>query len=419
MGALLSGPPPTGVAFRDLYGDPVLGCSRESNFYYASLAQDFRIIPTLSVFNGISVSASYDGGRTFGPAIMAAAKSANTHLLDKPWMAVAPSGLSASDVIHVTYTDFDSSRTTPPCIGQPRTAIEYVRSLDGGLTWSPPMTMGVQCGSAPAVQGSQVRVGVGSDVYVAWENYPTGIVNPRDIRLRKSTNSGATFGPEVVVSSVTPIGTGRLTRGRFRTFIDLQGLAIDTSDGKGGGNVYITWHDGRNLKRPDAFASQGPFLGCENMPRYCFGDILFSSSIDGGATWSPPTRINKDAINSPVDQFFPSIAVDKKGDLNVLYYDRSKDPRNLLIDVFLGISENRGATWSNVRVTTNSFVPVTGWQDSIVNDEYMGDYIAAAADATRKRDGVILSWGDNSLGDANVVFTKKVGDEDNQEKNDH
>jgi hypothetical protein len=221
-----------------------------------------------------------------------------------------------------------------------------------------------------------------------------------------------------VVSNVTPIGTGRLTRGRFRTFIDLQGLAIDTSNGKGKGNIYITWHDGRNLKRPEAFASQAfviqpgqppvVFSGCENLPQYCFGDILLSSSTDGGATWSPPTRINKDATNSPVDQFFPFITVDQKGDLFVLYYDRSQDPRNLLTDVFVGISENRGATWSNVRVSTKSFASITGWIDAVVNDEYMGDYIAAAGDATRKHSGVILSWADNALGDPNVLFTKKI-----------
>jgi hypothetical protein len=34
---------------------------------------------------------------------------------------------------------------------------------------------------------------------------------------------------------------------------------------------------------------------------------------------------------------------------------------------------------------------------------YMGDYIAIAADATGRNPGAIAAWGDNALGDANVV----------------
>jgi hypothetical protein len=33
----------------------------------------------------------------------------------------------------------------------------------------------------------------------------------------------------------------------------------------------------------------------------------------------------------------------------------------------------------------------------------MGDYIAVAADQTGRHRGVIVAWGDNALGDANVV----------------
>ena len=36
----------------------------------------------------------------------------------------------------------------------------------------------------------------------------------------------------------------------------------------------------------------------------------------------------------------------------------------------------------------------------------MGDYIAVAADSTGRYPGVITSWGDNGLGDANVVQRK-------------
>jgi hypothetical protein len=411
-GALMSGSLPPGVVFRDLLGDPGVGCTSPSTFYYSSIANEYRSGGPFTAFSGVSVSPSYDGGQNFGTAVMASEKPAAFHELDKPWMAVSPAGFGASDVIHVTYTDFDFSGSTPPCVGAIRTAIEYVRSVDGGYTWSAPQTIDQVCGGVPFVQGSQVRVGTGSDLFVAWERYPTSIAGHRQIMIRKSSDMGATFGPAVMVSDVTPTGTGQLLRGRFRTFIDLQGLAVDTSSPSNGpgnskkngqsgsGNVYITFHDGGNLKKPD------PYSGCEGRPQYCFSDVLFTSSTDGGQTWSPPTRISQDPV-AAVDRFFPTITVDPKGDLFVLYYDRGLDPRNLLIDAVLAKSKDQGQTWDNSRLTTSSFPPITGFQDQVVNSTYMGDYIGVAADSTGVRPGVISSWGDNSLGNQNVSFIGK------------
>jgi hypothetical protein len=39
----------------------------------------------------------------------------------------------------------------------------------------------------------------------------------------------------------------------------------------------------------------------------------------------------------------------------------------------------------------------------------MGDYIAVAADRTGRHPGVIVAWGDNALGDANVLQTRVKG----------
>jgi hypothetical protein len=257
----------------------------------------------------------------------------------------------------------------------------------------------------PFVQGSQVRAGLGSELYVAWERYPNGSLPPREIRVRRSTNQGASFSPPVVIAAnVTPVGSGLALQGLFRSGPDLQGLAVDQSAGPNRGNVYVTWHDGRNQSQPDPFGFPGcRVLGPGELPSYCFGDILLSRSQDRGASWSPPVRVNDGPQDLPVDQVQPALDVDMTGRVFVFFYDRRNDERNFLIDAYLARSEDGGSSWVNQRITPTSFAPVTGWQDLLVSPDYMGDYIGVAADATHGSSGVIVAWGDNSLGDANVL----------------
>jgi hypothetical protein len=412
-GILVADPLPAGVRFRDLLGDPVLACSSESTFYYASLAMDTLFTGPPFLFSGISVSKSVDGGRNFGDTVMAVSKNAATHLLDKPWMTVAP----GSSVIHVTYTDFDNTGSfcgftpTIPPRPIPRTGIEYVRSVNGGVTFSAPTVIDQVCGAIPFLQGSHVATGLGTDVYVAYESYLTGQGGgaTRQIRIAKSTDGGITFGAPVLVSSVAPVGTGFRVQGRFRGFFDFQGLVVDRSSKPTRGNVYISWQDGRNLNQVDSFSSPGCTAGLPR--RYCFGDILLSRSTNGGASWSAPVRVNDDPITLKVDQLMPAAEVDRDGNLFVFFYDRRGDPRNFLIDAFVAVSRDAGVTWRNRRVTKKPFAAIIA-EDAVVNPVYMGDYIGLAADATRRHRGIILAWGDNSLGDPNVLFAKLGGEDE-------
>ena len=62
-------------------------------------------------------------------------------------------------------------------------------------------------------QGSQVAVGPGSDVYVAWEFFQADFFT-REIRIRKSTDHGMSFAAALVkASDVTPVGDGSLLQG--------------------------------------------------------------------------------------------------------------------------------------------------------------------------------------------------------------
>jgi hypothetical protein len=414
-GILLPDPVPQGTHFLDLFGDPVVGCTDSATFYYASLATNITTSPPF-FFSAISLSKTVNGGASFGGAKIAVQKS-GAHSLDKEWMAVQR--VSGADYIHITYTDFFFG---PPCIfpNVVGASIEYVRSTDGGATFSSPIVIDQVCGffRFPAfLQDSHIAVGNGNDVYVAWETYPNEYLPGRQIKLRKSTNGGTSFGPAVVVTDVTAVGNGFFVQGLFRDGLDFQGLAVDTTGGRQNGNVYITWQDGRNLNQTDPFGfiNIGGTGGCPvgGAPGYCFGDILFTSSVNGGATWSAPVRVNDDPITLKVDQMFPAVEVDRNGQVFTVFYDRRRDSRNFLIDTFVAKSRDAGRTWKNLRVTEENFAAIHD-QDVVVNSVYMGDYLGISADRLRQRDGVIVSWGDNSLGDANVAFARVNGDEDEE-----
>lgn len=405
-GALIADPIPADLQFRDVLGDPVIGCTGPHTFYYASLAMDTGRLGAFAN-SDITVSRSVDGGTTFGPAVAAVAKDAFLHFLDKPWMSVEPGPTSATsdDVVHVTYTDFDFSgfEGSGPCPFQTRSAIEYVRSIDGGQTWSAPLVIEERCDSDGSLQGSQVEAGTGDNVYVAWERFPFDFVTTREIAISRSTDLGLSFGSAQSVAHLTPLGDGFVLQGIFRAALDLQGLAIDQSNGPRRGTVYLTFADGVNRQKPD------PLGLCGGTATYCFGDVFLTKSSNGGGTWSTPVRINNDDIQLGIDQWFPAVDVDSSGAVWTAFYDRRRDERNFLIDTFVARSTDGGATWSNVRATKDAFAPITGWQDFVVNPFYMGDYISVAADATGLYSGVITAWGDNALGDANVVQRKFEG----------
>jgi len=388
LGFLNPGPTVTDL----LLGDPAVACANASTFYYASI---FLRLAT----SDISVSKSTDGGATWGDPVSVVGKSNATHFLEKPWMAVDPTNTTR---LYVTYTDFEG--TSAACGSQPRTAIELVSSTNAGASWSAPVVVREVCGDA-SVQGSQVVVGPGGEVYVAWEAFASDFVT-REIDIAKSTDNGGSFGSPVKVDDVTCVGScgglgpgdPGLLQGAFRVQ-ELPSLAVDRSGLATNGNLYIAWNDARNLTVLDALSGT-----------YGYADVLVSRSTNGGASWSAPVRVNNNVepLSSGLgtDQYQPAIAVDKSGKVETCFYDRRRDPNNFLIERYCAGSTNAGVTWSNTRVTRKSFAAVPG-QDLLVDPAYMGDYDTVAADFTLLNTGFITAWGDNSAGNPDVQAAKQ------------
>jgi hypothetical protein len=97
--------------------------------------------------------------------------------------------------------------------------------------------------SAVVNQGAQPAVGPDGTVYVAWER---GLLSsiPPEIRVAKSTDFGATWGPPILVSQICsqaftpPLGYNRDVTS------DFSRIAV-AENGPWRGRVYVTYQDAR------------------------------------------------------------------------------------------------------------------------------------------------------------------------------
>ena len=89
--------------------------------------------------------------------------------------------------------------------GNTKGVITLFASHDGGATWSKPVT--VSSGRQYANQDAHPFVGPDGSVYVSFDTQQGGTAkSPLSVRIAKSTDGGATFGPSYTVANmVDPI----------------------------------------------------------------------------------------------------------------------------------------------------------------------------------------------------------------------
>jgi hypothetical protein len=399
--------------------DQVMTCSSAQNFYFSSL----NFTATRA---GVSVSASVDGGRTFGQPVVVASASLSGHIFDGDWMAVNPAN---PNQLFVTYTDDDVTFTVcPTALG---TSIELVNSNDGGNTWSSPQTVAGEVCLDPssatpgAVEFSGIAIDpLGAGVYVTWENLvPKSLA--RGINISSAaipatpspTPFGLSFSNAVKISSVNYAGTldtpesgaiGAITalfqglQGRIFT-LEHPELAIGKGP-KNTGVLYVTWSDGANAVA-DAQSKNGT---------YQFTDVLLASSTDGGHSWSKPVRVNsdvEDGVTHPfTDQFHPTVATDNTGAIAVCFYDRRNDPLNFLIGRYCATSTD-GKTWSNFAIDPKGGPSIVNQDDAGVSD-WLGDYETLATDSLNKSGGFVGGYTNTSAGYQNIRENKFSSEEE-------
>ena len=276
--------------------------------------------------NAAWTSSSTDGGQTLASPVRALGPLAfQVRLLAD---AVRPgtlylTWLQADQVAFVAFPD-------------PSNPVRSMRSGDGGITWSEPVDVssaGRRRVVAPSPsQGRENELFVlflellddrldyqGAHEWRGGQPYD----GPWRLVVARSVDRGASWQETVVEERVVPTQ-------RLLVFLPpTPSLAVDRERGR----VYVAFQDGRSGH----------------------ADVLLWSSSNWGATFSAPLRVNDTPARDGTSQYLPKLAVAPGGRLDVLYYDRRRDPDDVRNEVSLQSSTDGGATFGTS--TTVSSAP--------------------------------------------------------------
>jgi hypothetical protein len=329
-----------------VWGDPIIACDTNQNFYFFHLSNPSsgghwidRIVCQKSTNNGVTWN--NPGSYTFYDA---------NKDQDKHGVSIDP----ANNYIYVTWTQFDSYGSTSQLDSS---NILFSKSTDGGNTWVNFGTstakrinkLGGDCYDEDnTVEGAVPCVGPNGQVYAAW-NGPKVRNSQYGIFFNKSTDGGTTWLADPIYICDQPGGWDYMISGIYRCN-GLLATACDLSNGPYRGNLYINWTD-----------SAGP----NNH------DVKFIKSTNGGVNWSAVKKVNTDVTIK--EQFLSWMTIDRTtGYIWIVFYDRRDDAgNNNSTEVYLAKSTDGGETFTNFKVSSTPFVPVSS--------VFFGDYTGISA----------------------------------------
>ena len=285
-----------------------------------------------NVPHALWLSKSTDGGRTLStPTKVAGELTFQVRL--------APDPVNAKRVF-LTWLQADEvgvlriSGTNSPIVAS--------RSDDAGATWSTPAPVS---GSArERVVTPAPVVGRDGSLYVLYQDLGDDRLNYDGVHrgrggpaydgryslvMARSRDGLSGWRESVVDAEISPIG-------RFLVFLPpAPSVAIDDD-----GRLYAAFQDDR-LGDPD---------------------VSLWTLEPGASTWEGPQRVNDTRRRDGTAQYLPKIAVAPDGRLDVLYYDRRADPKNVMNQVSLQSSFDHGETFTPaLRLASQAFDSTIGF----------------------------------------------------------
>jgi hypothetical protein len=299
---------------------------------------------------------------------------------------------------------FDGTADPTDTVPLPVQQIVLMKSVDGGETWggyTPGDNTPKQLSAKGAISGIGCHIAIGpeGEVYVTWYDNQT-----QTLMQVVSFDRGETFTPPAPIAFIT--GVDEPFEGQtFRnlsipaTAVDSKGtvyVVVASGNGEGSPVTEGTRELGRQLKTGQVNLDElrrkytGHNRPANNVNREYMArgdgagpdsgsDVVLFKSTDRGNSYSGPVRVNQDPENGDGDQFQPWIAVTKRGQVNVSFFDRRNDPGNFFIDTYLARSNDGGGTFFDLRVSHSMWDPSVNAPTS-VSGKFIGDYQGLAAD---------------------------------------
>ena len=307
--------------------------------------------------------------------------------------------------------------------------INVILSTDGGVTFSSPVTVGTGSVDQPSI-----ATGNGS-VWVDWNSSGSmvargapvtglGVWGPFNAQQAIPSGSGSfggiAVGPgpnggKVVVTYQNP--TGGQGPATIYTNVDADGLGaggfgarVTVTSTNVGGFDFIPPQNGRSVDAEAGVvwdATGGPFNNRiylvytdEAINENNDTDIEMRTSIDDGATWSAPVRVNDDPATPIRSQFLPYVTLDPTtGTVAVGFHDCRNDngvpgsggnnmTANDDAEYYGTYSTDGGATWAPNKRLSGGFSNAAASGNGID----FGDYVGLSAFLGKLYTG----WGDNA-----------------------
>jgi hypothetical protein len=223
--------------------------------------------------SGIWVAKSTDGGETFTQSKVASIRqipapippqgaAANDGLNSFRTGTVPTIGVTADGIVHLAWGQWNGTDAD----------VVYVRSTNGGATWSAQQQMGDAVGHQffPSLDTD------GNNVHVDWYDSQLdpagGGISALDVFYNRSTNSGVSFAPDQRITDVSfdPNAVSRFPvfcQAFIGDYIDLDAVA---------GRIATIWTDNRNVSSPLTPTECRSFIGDSTNP-------TIQPRLDGGA----------------------------------------------------------------------------------------------------------------------------------------
>jgi len=357
---------------------------------------------------GVLAASSFDGGRTWAPSMAAfsrcsggtAGNGGDYERASDPWVAIGPDGTAYQSAIAFSGLESTSGSSN---------AVLASRSLDGGRSWSSPVTL-IRDGAdnfndKQSIAADPQRAGY---AYAVWDRLFGEDHGPT--YFSRTIDAGSTWEParpiydpgaaSQTINNQTVILTDGTLVAFFTQFDDAGGgnaiatLAIVRSTDKG-----VTW-SGRIVISPvQSVGARDPETGTivrdgSNLGAIAAGPhndlvavwqdarfsggardgIALSRSTDGGLSWSIPARVNRDPS---VAAFEPGVIVRADGTIGVTYFDfrsNTPSPATLPTDYWIARSSD-GVTWRESRVAGPFDLALAPVSEGL----FLGDYQALVA----------------------------------------